>query len=105
LVDVARVECLSGDEAATALAELSALQAALVARLPSAKAQPNPEARDVALDRLLTAEEVSARFKRSKDWVYRRAKKWPFTVREGRKTVRFSERGLAEHLKNGGLDD
>jgi hypothetical protein len=49
-------------------------------------------------DRLLTADEVAACFRRSVGWVYRNARHWPFTRREGRKTVRFSEAGLNRYL-------
>ena len=97
LADPTRAASVSRGDAAALLVELSALQVALVARLAvidAATIAPPHTA-----DRLLTPAEVAERFGRSVDWVYRMASRWPFTVREGRKTVRFSQAGLEKHLR------
>jgi len=49
-------------------------------------------------DCLLTAEEVAQRLRVTKEYVYRNAQHYPFTVREGR-YVRFSQAGLARYLE------
>ena len=63
---------------------------------------PAPErAGPAASERLLTPEEVAARFDRTVDWVYRQSQKdaWKaFTRRLGRRTLRFSESGLERFL-------
>lgn len=51
-------------------------------------------------DNLLTVDEAAARLKCSSDWLYRRAKRRPFTVRVGR-NLRFSERGIEEAIRTG----
>jgi len=50
-------------------------------------------------DRLLTAEEVAKRLRLSIAVVYRRAKRWPFTHRLGRKKLLISETGLNRWLE------
>ncbi len=49
-------------------------------------------------DRLLTVEEAAKKLGLSTDWLYRRARKLPFTVRLGRR-LRFSERGLDRYIR------
>jgi hypothetical protein len=93
-----RVAKLSPAEAATALAELAMLQAALMAQLaPKPSASPADRAKPEG-DQLLTAEDVAERLQRSVDWVYRQARHWPFTRRLTRRTLRFSEAGLQRFL-------
>jgi predicted DNA-binding transcriptional regulator AlpA len=48
-------------------------------------------------ERLLTAQEVAIRTGLSVDFIYRRAKRWPFTRKIGRAS-RFSEAGLERWL-------
>ena len=52
-------------------------------------------------DRLLTATEVAAQLGLSRKAVYNHAASWQFTRRLGKATLRFSERGLENYLKNG----
>jgi predicted DNA-binding transcriptional regulator AlpA len=47
-------------------------------------------------DRLLTADEAAEMLAVSSDWLYRHAKKLPFTRKLGPKMLRFSHRGLAK---------
>jgi hypothetical protein len=50
-------------------------------------------------DRLVDVAEAARRLAVSKDYVYRHAGEWPFTVRRGRK-LGFSEQGIATYLQN-----
>ena len=50
-------------------------------------------------DRLLTAHEVAARLGTSREWVYRQARRWPFTRRVARRALRFSEAGFARWVE------
>ncbi len=49
-------------------------------------------------ERLLTAEEAAAVLSVSPDWLYRNAKKLPFTRRLGPKALRFSYQGIIKWL-------
>ena len=48
-------------------------------------------------DRLLNVKQAAVRLGRSSDWLYRRAAKLPFTVRNGR-GVQFSEAGIEQWI-------
>jgi predicted DNA-binding transcriptional regulator AlpA len=50
-------------------------------------------------DRLLTAEEASSLLSVSPDWLYRQAKKLPFTRKLGPKMLRFSQAGIMKWLE------
>ena len=89
-----RVADLTHAEAACALVLLAALQASLAARLQEPLAATCREGQLGEQDRLLTANDVAERLGCSVDWVYRQAKRWPFSKPLGRKTLRFSEAGL-----------
>ncbi len=97
LADPTRVSTLTPSEAATALVELASLQAAVAARLHSAP-EGNSHRSEATPDRLLTAEDVAERLGRTRDWVYRQSKHWPFTRKVASRTVRFSELGLQRFL-------
>ena len=49
-------------------------------------------------DRLLTAEEAAEILSMSTDWLYRNAKKLPFTRKLGPKMLRFSYQGIIKWL-------
>lgn len=49
-------------------------------------------------DRLLDAEEASRLLSVSSDWLYRRAKRLPFTRKLGPKMLRFSSQGIQKYL-------
>ena len=49
-------------------------------------------------DRLLTVRQAASVLGMSEDWLYRHADRLPFTCRTGRRTVRFSERGLKRYV-------
>src|SRR5262245_8333593 len=85
-------------EAAALLAKVEGIAAVLRARLAApdvSREGPKPGQDD---DRLLTAEEVGRRFGLSTKQVYRRCGSWPFTRRVGKRTLRFSERGLRQWM-------
>lgn len=88
----------------TAQALLSALltaQAALWGRLLSGEngdGQRPPGEKVPNGDQLLTVEEAAKRLGTSKDWLYRRTSRLPFTVRLGRQ-LRFSCNGLNRYIQ------
>ena len=49
-------------------------------------------------DRMLTAEEAAGMLSMSTDWLYRNAKKLPFTCKLGPKMLRFSYQGILKYL-------
>jgi excisionase family DNA binding protein len=77
------------------IAELAALQAYAAARLRTTDQGPPSPA---AGDRALTAQEAARRLGLSTDWIYRNKDRLPFTIAAGRRSVRFSERGLERWL-------
>jgi len=97
LADPARVSELGPEEVAAALEDLAVVRAALVSRLSSVAPSPNGREHE---DRLLTPEQAAARLGLTVRQVYRRAHRFPFTTRLGRRTLRFSEAGLNRWLKH-----
>lgn len=73
--------------------ELTRLDSMLLGRLLSGNANGGPHG-----DRLLDAQEASHKLACTKDWLYRHADMLPFTVRNGKKHVRFSESGIEEWI-------
>jgi predicted DNA-binding transcriptional regulator AlpA len=49
-------------------------------------------------ERLLTADEAAKMLSTSPDWLYRHAKKLPFTRKLGPKMLRFSHQGMVKWL-------
>jgi predicted DNA-binding transcriptional regulator AlpA len=49
-------------------------------------------------DRLLDAEEAAKMLSMSTDWLYRQAKKLPFTRKLGPKMLRFSHQGMVKWM-------
>ena len=49
-------------------------------------------------DRMLDAKEASLMLSMSEDWLYRHAKKFPFTRKLGPKMLRFSYQGIKKWL-------
>src|SRR5262245_9099851 len=58
-----------------------------------------PTTLEAEQDRLLTVEDAARTLGVSKDWLYRRAEKLPFTIRLGR-TLRFSAHSLARYIRS-----
>ncbi len=78
------------------MAQMAAIQLTLATRLVSEGTEPVQDDGD----NLLTVEQAATRLKCSQDWLYKRAKRLPFTVRVGR-NLRFSERGIEEAIRAG----
>src|SRR5205823_6309971 len=74
------------------IGESARLHALALARLTA-----SPGDRPRTDDRVLDVPETARRMGVSRDYVYRRASEWPFTVRRGRK-LGFSELRLTEYL-------
>ncbi len=49
-------------------------------------------------DRLLTVDDAATSLGVSADWLYRNARKLPFSRKLGRKILRFSSRGIQKYL-------
>ena len=84
------------EQIAPVMAQMAALQLSLATRLVAQGAEPTQN----DADSLLTVQEAAARLKCSEDWLYKRAKRLPFTVRVGR-NLRFSRRGIEEAIRTG----
>ena len=97
LPPVEAVDALPPEELPAALAQLLALQARVVARMTTAAT-----GRDERPDRLLAVKQAALVLGMSPDWLYRNADRLPFTRRTGRRTLRFSERGLTRYLADRG---
>jgi excisionase family DNA binding protein len=95
VTDPLRIASVDPNHLPALLAQLSAVQASVAARLVST-------ARDAAGDAqeaLLTIEQAADRLGVSRDWLYRRTKRLPFVVRVGRH-VRFSANGIDRYIRN-----
>jgi predicted DNA-binding transcriptional regulator AlpA len=97
--DPARAVDIPPATAAALLARLAGLQPVLLARA-LAPAGGGYSDGAPAEDRLLSVKEAAEQLGHSEDWLYRRAAKLPFTVRTGRRDVRFSTVGLARWIRN-----
>ena len=93
LPDPAEIE---PEEIGSVMTQMAAIQLSLATRLVTQGAERDRD----GVDNLLTVEEAASRLKCSEDWLYRRAKNLPFTVRLGR-NLRFSERGIEEAIREG----
>jgi excisionase family DNA binding protein len=86
-----RILELTSEAARALLVQLATLQAPLLAQALSGGRQ------DAEGDRLLTVGEASSRLGLGEDWLYRHARRLPFTTRVGRQ-VRFSARKLDAYI-------
>lgn len=73
------------------------LQSALMGALLSASARTTDVAGEP--DSLLDVTAAATRLGASQDWLYRHARRLPFTVRNGR-LLRFSSHGIDRYIKN-----
>jgi len=81
------------------LGKCSIAQGALVNRLLALRASGNGQVEHSGKgDRLLTVEEAAPKLGTSVDHLYRHAKNYPFTVRNGR-ALRFSEVGIERFIR------
>jgi excisionase family DNA binding protein len=88
--DVDALDAVPIEQVPALIAGLAAAQGQLAARLLARN-----DAARVAdpSDRLLTVEQAAGRIGMSSDWLYRNARRLPFTRRAGR-SLRFSEKGV-----------
>lgn len=77
------------------IVQLGALQQRLAARWMSEQSATELDAGDT----LLRVDEAAARLGTSKDWLYRHADQLPFTVRAGRRQLRFSSQGIDRYIR------
>ena len=92
-----RVSALPLEAIPSLRGELARLDTLLLMRV--AMAQNNGQAEYPACgDRLLDVEEAARKLGKSKDYLYRHAGGYPFTVRDGR-SVRFSEQGIEKFIR------
>lgn len=92
-----RVSLLPPEVIPTLRAELAKLDSLLLMRLSFPETNDHSEnARDG--DRLLTAKEAATKIGTAPDWLYRRSRTLPFTVRIGRKVL-FSEAGIEKFIR------
>ena len=68
----------------------------LLASLLTSKESPGTPK---AAERLLAVEEAARRLAVTVDWLYRHARALPFTVKNGGRQVRFSERGIERYIR------
>jgi len=88
-------EELSPQEAEQMLAKTTGVQTALLGRILSGNRVHQNDG-----DTLLKVEEAAKRLDVSKDWLYRHAKELPFTMRIGRRQLRFSDSGIEKYIKS-----
>lgn len=81
------------------LSQIAAVQGALSAQLICAFAQEQAAEDTRRADHLLTAATAAARLAVTKYWLYEHARQLPFTVRIGRRGLRFSENGIERYLR------
>ncbi len=93
-----RVQELPPEAARDFLVKIAGLQPLLLAQALS-PTNGTGQAEAPAEDRLLTVEEAAAKLAVSKDWLYRRAGKLPFTIRHGPGQVRFSSQGIERYIR------
>jgi len=60
---------------------------------------PSPQPSRSTDDRLLTVNEASKKLGVTKDYLYRHADKFPFTVRLGTRQLRFSLHGMERYIR------
>ncbi len=100
LLELERVlAALSPEEIPRLVGDLEKLQAVAYARLTAAAVNDQPRRPGGgAHDELLDVEEAAHRLSLSTDWLYRKAKELPFTVRLGR-GLSFSARGIDRYIQ------
>ena len=95
LADPQRVVDLPPEAAQSLLFQITALVPALATRVVA-------NGGSHAAERLLDVDEAAAKLGQSTQWLYRRAKKLPFTIKQGASktsSLRFSERGIDEYIR------
>jgi predicted DNA-binding transcriptional regulator AlpA len=86
--------CVPAEAIPSLRGELARLDSLLLGRMLAGSANGSSHG-----DRLLNCNEASDKLAVTKDWLYRNADTLPFTVRNGKKHVRFSESGIEEWIR------
>jgi len=94
----ALVSHLCFDEVGALLGKNAVAQGVLVSRLLALRASPIQAENSADGDRLLDVKEAARKLGKSKDYLYRHASNYPFTVRDGR-SLRFSEAGIEKYIR------
>ncbi len=89
---------VSPREAPRLLGDLERLKVSLLARMLIEQTRGNNQTPE-GEDRLLAVEGAAEKLGVPNDWLYRRAKKLPFTVRLGPRHLRFSARGIERYIR------
>ena len=89
---------VSPREAPRLLGDLERLKVSLLARMLIEQTRGNNQTPE-GEDRLLAVEEAAEKLGVPNDWLYRHAKKLPFTVRLGPRHLRFSARGIERYIR------
>ena len=98
LADPAKVSLVPTEAIPDMRGELAKLDTLLLARLLTAS---NGTAETwLKRDRLLGVADAAAKLGATRDWVYRNADHLPFTVRLGKKQLRFSEAGIERYIRH-----
>jgi predicted DNA-binding transcriptional regulator AlpA len=79
-------------------AEVSAVLAAIAARLAKPRPLPEPPQNGAEADETLTLEEAAARIRRSKKWLYRHREALPFVRKLGPRSYVVSKQKLESWL-------
>jgi hypothetical protein len=72
--------------------------AAVLSALAAVRFRPIATTASAQPDKLLTVTEAADRLAMSKDWLYRNARKLPFTIRQG-SALRFSLHGIDDYIR------
>lgn len=95
IAEPARVSALPTEAIPALRGELARLDTILLTRLLAMTTNAESDSDDQLLD----AAEAAAKLGTSEDWVYRHAKTLPFTVRIGKKSLRFSKAGIDRYIR------
>jgi len=96
MMNPARAQLLSAEEAGMMLAKLAGVQTVLMGRVLSSSGNGKESSEDTLLD----VKQASERLNCTTDWLYRNSKKLPFTKRLSPRQLRFSSKGIDKYLKN-----
>jgi predicted DNA-binding transcriptional regulator AlpA len=96
--DPSKISIVDIEEIPGLLGDLEKVRAFLLARLVSGSTKAAKASGGD--DRLLDVEETAEMLSTTSDWLYRNAKRLPFTVRIAPQQLRFSRRGIQKFIKN-----
>jgi hypothetical protein len=96
--DPARATALPPGTLQGLLCRCATVQTVLLGALMTASARTADVAAEPPEDTLLDVTKAAKRLATSPDWLYRHARRLPFTVRNGRQ-LRFSSEGIARYIR------